>query len=307
VLSAIRETLKTAENRLDASLQEKLQGFSKRHRRPLLAFFAVCFVVGCALSIWAAELRLSDIDLLPLAVVLLIGTPLTIVLNAWGLKLLAGLAKVDFSLPHAVSVTVAGTLASMLPVPGGMMVRAVAMVHKGATLRASGTNVLLGYVLWLGLAGTMSGLALLRYAALPGAVMAVSCGLLLGLALWRVAVTGGLAVLALLTAQRALMLGVSVLRFWLTFAAMGAAVSLVDSSVFAVSSVFGAIVGIVPSGLAVSEGVAALLASMTAVSPAAAFLVIAINRIFNISISAAAFLVLHWRTLLLRGERESET
>ena len=85
------------------------------------------------------------------------------------------------------------------------------------------------------------------------------------------------------------MLSITVFRFWLGFQAVNVSANLVESATFAVASVFGAIVAIVPAGLAVSEAMAAALAGFTVLSPATAFIVVALNRLVGLLVDGMVF------------------
>jgi hypothetical protein len=88
---------------------------------------------------------------------------------------------------------------------------------------------------------------------------------------------------------------VVVLRFIWAFAALGIVLSAADAAVFSVAGVAGSAASIVPAGLGVNESVAALLAPLASVPPAAAYLAATLNRAVALPVLMLATCVIAFR------------
>ncbi len=278
--------------RLEEMLRERIaptiRRFGTRYSRVILPVFLALFLIGVYVSSRASGVTFADLRFAPLIGVFL-GALTTTAFNAWGFQLIATYSAVRLPFREAVLVSSFGSLSNFLPIPGSILVRGGALISRGATVKQSATGIAFAALLWIGLAGLLTGLALAVQGAALGWPAVLLCGLLSIAALGRLALQGNASLAAAFLLQRTAMLSITVFRFWLGFQAVNVSANLVESATFAVASVFGAIVAIVPAGLAVSEAMAAALAGFTVLSPATAFIVVALNRLVGLLVDGMVF------------------
>ncbi len=254
--------------------------------RVVLIVAAIGFVLGIYLSYRAQPDLLSNPNWGPLIAVAVIGVPVTVALNMLEFQASAKLVGLRFSLVQAAEITIIGSVANMLPIPGGTMVRVAALKAAGTTVKRGTAVTLLVSGLWIGIAFLYSGLWLgvssyqlaLLFLAIGIAALAVCIFLSAKLATDQSVMT------RLLIIKTGLVF-VDAARIYGCLHALGHLALFSQASVLTVSSVMGAAVSIVPAGLGVREGVAALLAPIVALPAAAAYLAASLNRIIGLLIT----------------------
>ena len=128
----------------------------------LLAITLALFVVLVVGSFRALP---DDRSLRPglVAVLVLVATPSTLLLNAAQYRVMAAALDHDIDMRSAMRVSIAATLVNYLPIPapGGIAVRTAALARRGSTIRSAvSINAVTG-LLWAGLAALVAGVALL--------------------------------------------------------------------------------------------------------------------------------------------------
>lgn len=252
---------------------------------------AIGFGIGIYLSYRAQPEILSNLNLAPLFAIVTIGVPATVFLNAVEFQLSAKLIGRPFNLAQSAEITVVGSVANMLPIPGGTMVRVAALKSAGASLKHGTAVTLLVSVLWIGIAFIYSGLWVfgLGNALWPGLGPAFIFG---GIAALAVSValcfrlTENKSVVAYLALNKMALVLVDATRMYLCFRVLGLDGTFAQASVLTVSSVTGAAVSIVPAGLGIREGVAALLGPVVALAASSAYLATGLNRLVGLSVMA---------------------
>ena len=290
-MPAIDDLFLRLEETLRDQIAPAIRKFGTKHSRVILPNFLALFIIGVYIASRASGVTFADLLFAPF-IGMFLGALATTVFNAWGLQLIANYSAVRLSIREAVRVSSFGSLCNILPIPGSVLVRGGALVMRGATAKQSAAGIALAAVIWIGLAGLLTGLALVVQGATLGWPAILLCGLLSVAALGRLALQGNAKLATAILLQRTAMLSITVFRFWFGFQAVGVSATLVESATFAVASVFGAVVAIVPAGLAVSEAMAAALASLTVLSPAVVFIVVALNRIVGLLGNGAVFFVM---------------
>ncbi len=106
-------------------------------------------------------------------------------------------------------------------------------------------------------------------------------------------------ILSLVGIKSALVL-MDALRIFTCFLILGLDGTFGQASVLTVSSVLGAAVSIVPAGLGIREGAAALLAPFVALAAASAYLSTSLNRVIGLAIMAPVALFLGLRRKKIR-------
>ena len=252
---------------------------------------AAGFGIGVIYSYRAQPEIFSNLSLAPLVAIAAIGIPATVYLNALEFQLTAKLIRRPFNLAQSAEITVIGSVANMLPIPGGTMVRVAALKSAGASLKAGTAATLLVSVLWIGIAFIYSGLWVfglgdalwprLGPAFIFGGIAALAVSVALCFTL-----TENKSVVAYLALNKMALVLVDATRMYLCFRVLGLDGTFAQASVLTVSSVMGAAVSIVPAGLGIREGVAALLGPVVLLAASSAFLSTSLNRIVGLSVMA---------------------
>jgi hypothetical protein len=271
-----------------------------RWRGLILLLAGAIFVVGIVLSFRGLDLDLADVVWWPLVVLALLGTPLTILLNAAELRAMARCLDdtTMLSWARAVRVVVVATAANILPLPGGALVRVHALAAAGAgAAKATAVN-LIAAVLWLGAAIALAGIAALTYVPVAG-VLAVVGGVVavaLGAAAVRTVASrwSTTAVAGLLGVEVATTL-LHAAKLYLVFLALAVPAGLTEALVVGVAGPVSAAAGVFPSGLGLAELLSALLAPAVALPAAAGFGATAVVRLVGLVSTAPLALWLGFR------------
>lgn len=273
----------------------RLRDGAQAWRLPLTLLGAGLFIGGSWLSFRHLGVSPADLRPGPLLAQLLL-TPLSLLYGGIGMTLLARGAGMHIPLRRATAQSSYATLAEILPIPGGALVRAGALIAGGARPAQSWALVLLAAVMWISLAALGCGLTLIGHGVFGGPLLALaglagtlaSCLGLARMADWRAALLNlghrlaGLALLAV--------------RLQLAFLCLGVVLPLSDTLPFALANIVGSAASIAPAGLGISESFAAGAAGWVAIAPAAGFLAVGLDRVILLAASALfALATLHWR------------
>jgi hypothetical protein len=268
-----------------------------RWRGLILLLAGAIFVVGIVLSLRGLDLSAADVVWWPIGVLALVGTPLTILLNAAELRAMARCLdeRTELSWARAVRVVVIATAANILPLPGGALVRVQALSSGGAGLaRATAIN-LIAAVLWLGASVALAGGAALAHVPLAGTLALVGGGLaiVVGIAAVRpVAARWAPSAVAVLLGVEVATTLLHAAKLLLALVALGIAAGLSEALVLGVAGPLSAAAGIFPSGLGLAELLSALLAPVVALSAAAGFGATALVRLVGLVSTAPLALFL---------------
>ncbi len=272
-----------------SALMQGLRTRLARWRLPLLLAGAGLFAAGAWLSFRSLGLSFGELQTGPMLAQALLA-PLSLLYAGIGMHLLARSAGISMPLGKATALSSWATLAEILPLPGGAMVRAGALVAEGTGLGRSSALVLANAVLWISLAALGCGVVLLGHGhgmasvlALGGAAGSTACFVWL-------ARTSGLMLAAQTTAHRLSGMALIAVRLQLAFLVMGVSVPLFDTFPFALANIAGSAASIAPAGLGISEALAATAAGTVDIASAAAFLAVGLDRL--VCLAASAILVL---------------
>jgi hypothetical protein len=251
-----------------------------------LALSLVIFGGGIYLSIQSLPELPSRIEVGPFLVLVLAGVPITIALNTYEFWIMTRVAGSPTPWRSCLEVTVFASAANMFSLPGGIITRA-------AALRAYGTPIALGSKVIFAFAGAWIGVSFL-YAGLwlVAQNQLLIGGMLLLLGSCAVAVCGWVlftlqtsrVLTAQLIAMRIAAALVEATRNLLAVYAIGETIGFAEASVYSASSVAGAASTIIPAGLGIAEGLAALISPLVEVNPAIGFLAVGINRVLFMAI-----------------------
>lgn len=217
------------------------------------------------------------------AVLVLVTTPATVVLNALEYRFMASTLGHHVTIRHAVRVSLVAAIANYLPAPGGVAVRTVALKQRGATVRSAvSINVLAGLV-WAGVTGLAAGGALVRDDELAGRAALAMAG---GIAALVVSVVllqrGGAGWHRRFGQVFVIELGlvlISGMRVWVSLAAIGEAAGFGAAIAISGSTILAAAVGVFPAGLGLRELLAGGIAAAVGVPVAAAVAASAVERV----------------------------
>ena len=267
-------------------LSERLQrvtawrSIPERWHPVLLALAAGIFLVGSVFAYRVLALDWQTINVSLLLVVLLVGTPATIAINAAELRVIATIGGATLSWLTALRTVVLATAANMLPVPGAAVVRTHALVGHGVAL-ASAVRIILGAALaWVGVAAFVAGVAAVRFSPLFAVILLAggSVGMLVSIVVLHtnIRLYAHLMVVELATTL------LHAVRLWLVLLALTVTVGLREPLVLAAAAPLAATAGVFPSGLGLSEALAAGMAATIGLTAAAGFAATALMRVLGL-------------------------
>ena len=141
--------------------RDALKAWSSRNRLLLFISAFVIFLIGLALSFNHLDLGQRDLTYISLLFVLIITQPILIILNSAELKLCASASKSQMSFRDSLYVSSSATVANILPLPAGLILRGAALVKGGATATMSAKILMIAALMWVAVALTFSGAAIL--------------------------------------------------------------------------------------------------------------------------------------------------
>ena len=264
---------------------QALRGWAQSRRGPLLFAALALFIAGAWLSISQLGLSLDELQVRPLLIQLAIA-PLSLLYAGIGMVLLARSAAISMPLGKATSLSAWATLAEALPLPGGAMVRAGALVAQGTAVSRSSALVLANAGLWISLAALGCGLVLIGHAQTGAAALALGGAAGSVLAFTWLARGAGIALAVQTALHRLSGMALIAVRLHFAFLTLGVAIPLTDTLPFALANIAGSAASIAPAGLGISESLAAAAAGTVKVSPGAAFLAVGLDRLICLAASA---------------------
>jgi uncharacterized membrane protein YbhN (UPF0104 family) len=237
----------------------------------------------------------------------LVCVPVIVALNALEFRLMAHFAHHHPPMLEIVQITVMGSAANLLPMPGAVMVR-LANLRKAGVRVTSGLNLtaIIGLA-WLGTAGVLGGVVQIwSHPAFGLSALAIGATLLtIGmLMLARVLESGARAAgaLELLAIECAFILMQS-LRLFLVAAALRFDVSFAQTTTLAIATVAAAAIGFLPSGLGAREGIAAVLAPIVGFPAAVGLVITAVDRLVSLMVLSVFAGIVTYATRRQRREQ----
>jgi membrane protein implicated in regulation of membrane protease activity len=286
-------------------LTTRLEQLAARMRRPssrrvqvvVFAGATIIFAVGASLAVRNFPdthrhpnyaLLVLDVALGPLAVVLL---------NGVEFGLIARLLAQRVTVRRALRISVLGTVANQLPVPGAVIVRTQALAAAGSGYRRALMGNLSVGLAWMGSAFLMAGvLQLGGRVPLVGAACAF-CGVALLFACRRVVKrtlrtqSPRYMTLRIIACETALVL-VQGTRLFVVLHGFGESVSPAQAVALALSSVLSTAVGVAPGGFGVREAIAAGIGPVVGLPASASLVAIAFDRVADLAVVGIAALVI---------------
>ncbi len=275
--------------------------FASRYRAIFLLLAVVLFLSGLVLSVRAINIGFGEVRILPLAVNLLLLSPLVLFLYAWGLQLTARTLSCRIDFRTAVFTTTMGMVAEVLPVPAGMVARATALVRAGATPLETAGVLSMNALLWLGLSAVAGSFALLQVSGAAGLLLLAAglTGVLLSFR-WLASRANARLMFVILVHRIASLLLIA-LRIGAAFLALQAYIPLPEAAFLASANALGSVSSVVPAGLGLGEALAALAAKAVALSPAIAFAAVALNRVLVLLVAGLCAVLMYRRKSVADG------
>lgn len=265
-----------------------------RKRLPYIAA-AVVFVVATWYALAGVDVTLEELEWGPVLLLVAVGVPLLAVLNGEEFRAMAGLLGLRRPFSEGLRVSVLGSAANILPIPGAALVRMAILRRGGASYGDSTQALLLTAACWGGATAVVAGTLL----AASGRIVFGGVAALVGLAVWAVA--GVLARWRLNTRLRAFLrllvvevasVLVGAVRFMLVIMAVSQEVDLEQAAALTVAGVVAAATGIFPGGLGLREVLAGIIGPLVDLSSQLSVLAAVGNRIAEYVVLAPAALLL---------------
>jgi hypothetical protein len=266
-----------------SSLISTLERARQVASRPLVSRTLTLVALGAL--IWGSVVAFNDlppgqeIDWRALSLAAIVATPLGVALNAAEYRLSAMAVSVTPTWSSSMRVSVYGTAANLLPVPGSSLIRIDAISRAGAGYRrATLTTVGVGLI-WLGVSIALAGL--IGVATEPWLSLAFIVGGALPLvAAARVYDRIGASprfVLRIAAVQVG-SVTVQALRLYVAIEVVGGDATLPRAFALGISVAVAAAAGFLPGGLGIREAVAVMLGPMVGLTATETFLATVLDR-----------------------------
>jgi hypothetical protein len=291
----------------------RLAARSRQMDRILLAVAVVVFIVGVVFS----YVSLPDFTRAPvwglMALVALVGVPLTLAANTAEYVLSVRLLGYRISLEPAIRVSLLAAAANLLPIPGSVLVRTQAMRGLGAkTGRALATSTLVG-VAWLATGAALTGGFLFVHGRLAAGAVTVIVGLiLLGATLFlsaRLDPARAVTISAQLLVVEAASVLVKAARLYVILHALHYQVGMDQAMALTMAAVVSTASGFFPGGLGATELLSAAVSPLVGIPAAVGLLAAAIDRLIQLTLlgllSGALLRRSPWTAKDVNGTRES--
>lgn len=280
------------------NVRAKATNASLSSRRWVMACAVVVFVVAAVLAIVNFPETDEPISWPLILIGAVVGAPLAVLLNALEYRCTARSVGREVDVMPALRVTVLGSAANMLPLPGSTLVRMQAMTSMGSTIRSAGAASLMTGLVWVGATVTLAGLGhmvvgglLLGATVTTVGVALTTAGLLMlrrgGPAIfWSVAPT--------LIVVEVLFVLVAAMRLFLILRGLRIDVGASDVLALTVAAAVATAAGVFPAGLGLREvltGVISPIVGIPAAAGVGAAVIDRIARMIMLAILAGVFVV----------------
>ena len=154
---------------------------SSKLRKPVFLAAAIFFTIGLVFSIYFQPDILNNLKFIPFLILIFAAIPATIMLNSFEFILSARLIDQRIPVLKAIEITIIGSAANMLPLPGSTIVRVAALTAGGAKLKHGILATALVALVWFGVAFAYGGswLFVSGSTVIGGAAVAIGLAFLL--------------------------------------------------------------------------------------------------------------------------------
>lgn len=222
-----------------------------------------------------------------LAVVALVGVPLTFALNAAEYQVTAAILGYRVPFVPALRVGVLATAANLLPIPGALLVRGHAIRRLGAPYGKIALSTGAVGLCFIGTACVIAGAVLVASGELTLGAVLLGAGLLL-LALASAMLVSergartGMRLLLATVARATGAIAVKAGRLYLILLALGYEAGVTQALTLTLAAVIALALGFVPGGLGVAEALGAAFSPLVGLSAAVGFVASAVDRLISI-------------------------
>lgn len=255
---------------------------------------AVAVFVGS--TVWAVR-RLDGVPLadgwptlLALTAVLAIGA---FGVNAVEFAVSARLLSARADPLDAMKVSILGSAANVLPIPGAALVRAGALKRMGLALRPAVSVTAAVGLAWVATGALVAGSLLLGSpqaavgaACLAGGVAAYAAAF--GLLVLQIGTPGAIRGLPLVAGVELASVALNVFRTWVVLHALDVDAALFEAAALGVAGIVASAAGLFPGGLGLREALSAAIAAVVGIPAAMGVLVATVDRVVGYVTLAAA-------------------
>ena len=247
----------------------------EQRAQPLPAFWRNSILVVAAggvlmASVWAwrsSGLQTGDLDWAPIAILLLVAAPVSLLLKAAEFALAARVAGQRPPTSRLLEIAIVSSAANLLPLPGSLLVTVRSISEDGSSYGTALAASAVPGLTWLGITGVGGGIAIgiTGPPVLGAIVIALGIGALVAaLMLFRSTApsTGRLALGASIVAVETGWLGVSALRLGLAVTALGIDIEPIQAFALSVAGALTVAIGFFPGGLGLREVLIAALSPL---------------------------------------------
>lgn len=260
-----------------------LRAWGTKHVKPLAIVAFVLFLVLCAVAIHEYRTLHLHPDFWLIIPAAVIAAPIMAVLNAFEYSCGARIAGHHPSFNESMTVSIAGSAANMLPIPGGLVVRNYAMLSAGATVAGAAHGTVATGAAWMGVTAVVVGIIVTFTSIAVGIPIAVAgvvlCGVVFVLARRRVGMDAARPIVLQLLVVEMVTVAVEIGRYWLVLAALGAHPDLLRTMPLVGANVISAATLVFPGGLGVREALAGAFSTATKLPAAVGIAASALDRV----------------------------
>ena len=294
-------------------LTNRLEQLAGRMRRPsstrmqlaVFALAAVAFAVGAILAIRNFPDNHRQRNYALLAVDVAVGPLMVVLLNGVEFAWIARLLDQRVTVGRALRISVLGTAANQLPIPGAVLVRTQALAAAGSGYRRALMGNLSVGLAWMGSAFLMAGLLQLggrvpwlgAACAVAGAALLFACRRVVARTL---PVTAPRFMTTRIVGVETALVLVQGTRLFIVLRGFGELVSPAQSVALALSSVLSTALGIAPGGFGVREAIAAGIGPIVGLPASISLVATAFDRVADLVVVGIASLV-----IFVVGRREA--
>jgi hypothetical protein len=283
-------------------LDQRAKPLARRTQLTVTLVVSIGLVVA---SVWAwrrANLSLSAIDWVALAINFFVAAPATLVLKMFEYDAAARLIGTRARPRRALEVSIVSSAANLLPIPGSLLVTARSLSEQGATYGEAAFASVIPGLAWLGIAGVIGGISVgIAGNAIIGAVVFAGGCACLGVAaamfLRSAPASGRLRLATRIVVIETSWVGLSGFRMWLALRAIGVEATPAQVLALAVTGAMAVAIGFLPAGLGAREAFIALLSPIINLPLSQGIVLGVIDRVVWISFLAVAAIALAiWRS-----------
>ena len=302
--------------RIGGALVEKLRKVRRRpSRRAERALLLTSFLIFVVVAV-AGAVNFPEVDEVRWWLLLLaggLGMPLNVILNAVEFQIIGRFVGQRVRFARATKVTVVGSAANMLPIPGSTLVRIQALVADEASYRGAITASVAVGIFSVGANLGLAGVALSTRAeplVVGGLLGASALAVFAAVASIRVSFDGTVTLRwgGAAFAIEILYASTAAVRLYLILLGLGLDIGLPAAFALTAAGSLATAVGFFPGGLGIREVFVGLISPLVGVPVAAGMVGQVVTRLFWFGVLAVAALILFVREgrQVFRGEQTDE-